>query len=193
MHPPVLPETAPFTPAQRGWLNGYLAATWPAMTGGTSTPPAPAAKQGLPVTILWGSQTGTAESVAKKLAKKLTASGHIPTVTDMAAFELASLPTLSHLLLITSTYGDGEPPDNAADLHAALMAEDAPALPDLHYSVFALGDSQYPDFCQCGIEFDQRLAALGATALAARIDADVDIDEPLATWETSVLSALTPA
>ena len=145
------------------------------------------------MTILWGSQTGTAEGVAKKVAKRLSAEGHVPTVVDMGEFECEALSSLSHLLIITSTYGDGEPPDNAADLYEALMGDTAPELKGLEYSVFALGDSEYPDFCKCGIDFDERLTALGAKAIAPRVDADVDVEEPFAVWESSVLSSLVPS
>ncbi|MDE0826705.1 MAG: flavodoxin domain-containing protein [Akkermansiaceae bacterium] len=186
--PPVLPDSAPFTPEQRGWLNGYLAATWTGFAGGGgAVAEAPA---GHAVTILWGSQTGTAEGVAKKMAKKLSAEGHVPTVVDMAEFECEGLSALTHVLIITSTYGEGEPPDNAADLYEALMGDAAPELKGLEYSVFALGDNEYPDFCKCGIEFDERLADLGAKAIAPRIDVDVDVDEPFAVWETAVVSSL---
>ncbi len=187
--PLTIPNTAPFSGAQRMWLKGYLDAINSALTpaAGTSTT---TAASGLPVTILWGSQTGNSESLGKKLTKTLSASGHSPTLRDMASVSAEDLTSISNLLIITSTYGDGEPPDNAAALHAALHAADAPSLSTLNYSVLALGDSSYPDFCKCGQDFHTRLTALGATPLTPIIEADVDYDAPFATWTDLLKTAL---
>ena len=198
-HPPSLPSSAPFTPAQRGWLNGYLAALSQATgdTTASATPdlpePSETAPSGLPVTILWGSQTGNTEGLAKKLSKRLTSEGHIPAIYDMAEYPRNDLPREKRLLILTSTYGDGEAPDNAADFHEFLLGDEAPELAGLEFAVFALGDSSYPDFCQCGIEFDERLAALGATRLCERIDADVEYDDPFSDWGSTVLERLAAA
>jgi sulfite reductase (NADPH) flavoprotein alpha-component len=144
----------------------------------------------IPVTILWGSQTGNAEGVAKKFLKVLNSGNYEPKVFDMAAYDKSRLPTEKNLLLITSTYGDGEPPDNASDLHEYIMGETVPSLKDVNFSVFALGDSEYPDFCQCGIEFDQRLEAFGAKRLFKRIDCDVDYDAEFVEWKQGVIEAM---
>jgi sulfite reductase (NADPH) flavoprotein alpha-component len=137
---------------------------------------------GLPVTILWGSQTGNSEALGKKLSKTLAAKGHSPTLRDMAAVSSADLAAAENVLIITSTYGDGEPPDNAAALHAALHAADAPPLASLNFAILALGDSSYPDFCKCGHDFQTRLTALGAKSLVPIIESDVEYDEPFAKW-----------
>lgn len=179
-----IPPNAPFTPEQIGWLNGYLAARMQ-VPGASSSPPLPAEVApvvGQRMTILWGSQTGTSESLAKKAAKTLSAKGHQVTVTDMAAIEADSLSSMEKLLVITSTYGDGEPPDNAMALHEALHGEGAPDLSNTSFSVLGLGDSEYPDFNQCAKEFDAVLEKLGGTRLAPLIESDVDYDEPFDTW-----------
>jgi sulfite reductase (NADPH) flavoprotein alpha-component len=111
----------------------------------------------------------------------------------MGEMGLTSLETIRHLLLITSTYGDGEPPDNAASLHALIHSETATALSRLSYSVLALGDSSYPDFCKCGHDFDQRLSALGGTRLCDVVECDVDYDIPFETWSDQIQKALTAA
>lgn len=190
-----VPNTAPFTGVQKMWLKGYLdalnSALMPPAGGTTAAAPAAAATApGLPVTILWGSQTGNSESLGKKLVKALAAKGHSPTLRDMADVSPADLSASERVLIITSTYGDGEPPDNAAALHAALHAADAPALAGVGFSVLALGDSNYPDFCKCGRDFHSRLTELGATPLTAIVECDVDYDAPFASWTKQLEQAL---
>jgi len=190
-----LRDNAPFTGAQRMWLKGFLdgissnLALAPAASSPIATAPTPA-PSGVPVTIAWGSQTGNSESLGRKLAKNLSAKGHVPVVMDMAEINPGDLAGLGHLLIITSTYGDGEPPDNAAPLHSALHSDHLPPLSSLNYSVFALGDSNYPSFCKCGHDFDQRLASLGAKRLTPIVEGDVDFDEPFAGWLRQIEQAL---
>ncbi len=175
-----LPEDAPFSPEQREWLNTFLTKKL------ADAQPA----QGREITILWGSQTGNAENLAKKTGKALAKVGFSPVVVDMAAYDKERLATEEHLLIITSTYGDGDPPDNAMDLHAWLMSDAAPKLEGVKYSVLSLGDTDYPDFCICGIEFDDRLKALGAEKIYDRVDCDVDYDDCYAKWRSGVLDSL---
>jgi sulfite reductase (NADPH) flavoprotein alpha-component len=145
------------------------------------------------VTIAWGSQTGTSEALARKAAKLLAAGGHVPTVLDMAQLAPDHLTGIGKLLVITSTYGDGEPPDNAADFYNSLHAVESLGISSLGYSVLALGDSSYPDFCKCGRDFDSRLSALGATRIAPIVECDVEFDEPFAAWISSVGASLVSA
>ncbi len=190
--PLTVPRNAPFTGAQRIWLKGFLDGINQALAPTTPGASVPAAEPagGSPVTILWGSQTGNSEALGKKLAKTLAAVGHKPTLKDMAASSPAELSDSELLLIITSTYGDGEAPDNAAALHRALLAEDAPSMTAVKYSVLALGDSNYTGFCQCGRDFDRRLAELGATRLNPLVECDVDFDEPYAAWSKTVMQAI---
>ena len=189
---PSIPDTAPFSAEQRAWLNGFFAGLTsvrevdPAAFGMAPEPAPPA----LPVTVLFGSQTGTAEGLAKQTAKALQASGFKPAVHDLDAVAPADLVGVERLLVITSTYGDGEMPDNAQAFWDALAAADAPRLDGTAYAVLALGDSSYPDFCQAGKALDARLDALGAHHLHARVDCDVEYDEPFATWLDAVQAAL---
>ena len=188
-----LPPNAPFSGAQKMWLKGFLDGISSAFPPATTHPAAPPAASlpapsapGLPVNILWGSQTGNSEALAKKLAKSLNTQGHSPTVHDMAEVSPTDLTNYRNLLIITSTYGDGEPPDNAAALHAALATPGAPPLTSVNFAILALGDSNYPDFCQCGHDFQTRLATLGATPMLAVHEADGDFDAPFATWSAQV-------
>lgn len=185
-----IPDNAPFTGSQRMWLKGFLDGISAGMPQApTAAPSSPAVGAGLPVTILWGSQTGTAEAYAKKLGKQLAAKGHSPQIIDMAEADIARLSSVHHLLIITSTYGDGEPPDNALPFHTALHAG-SPSLAGLNFSVFALGDSNYPDFCKCGHDFQNRLTQLGATPMHPISESDVDHDLPFMDWSSKVLSSL---
>ncbi len=179
-----IPNTAPFTGAQKMWLKGYLDAINSAIHSPSNETPilTASAPSGRALTILWGSQTGTSESLGKKLSKTLAAKGHTPTLRDMAEISPADLSGIEHLLIITSTYGEGEAPENAAALHAALHAADAPALPLLNFAVLALGDSSYAEFCKCGRDFHDRLSALGAKPLLPLVESDVDFDTPFANW-----------
>ncbi|MGJ3241811.1 MAG: diflavin oxidoreductase [Opitutales bacterium] len=185
---PYIPETAPFTEDQRSWLNGFLAGlhTEAPAEGGAPANAAPAT----PVTLLFGSQTGTAETLAKKASKALKAARCEPQVVDMADASVDELAAGGHVLILTSTYGEGDPPDNAQALHEALMADGAPRLDGLHYAVLGLGDSSYPDFCQCSREFDARLEALGAERFAPTVECDGDPDEGYAEWLDSVKAVL---
>jgi sulfite reductase (NADPH) flavoprotein alpha-component len=183
-----LPDDAPFNAEQRAWLNDFLSK---ALARGN--PAAAPSGPSIPVTVVYGSQTGTAEGLAKKLVKTLKKGNFEPEIHDMATYDRSRLASERNLLLITSTYGDGEPPDSAAELHSWLMSDAAPRLEGVSYSVLALGDTSYPDFCKCGIEFDTRLSELGANRIFSRVDVDVDPDAPYAEWSAGVLATLAPA
>lgn len=185
---PCIPENAPFSPDQRAWLNGFFAGLFSAHGApqGAVQKTAPM----VPLTILYGTQTGTAEGLAKKAAKEAGRRGFAATVLDMAATDLAKLAGEKNLLVITSTYGDGEPPDSGKELHSALKADDAPSMAGVNFSVCGLGDTNYTLFCQCGIDFDAFLEKRGAKRVSARVDCDLDYDEPFAKWLDTSLTAL---
>ncbi len=184
---PFVPDDAPFTPEQRAWLNRFFAANF-SPAGGMSVSAGPP----IPVTVLFASQTGNAESLGKKLVKDLKKGNFLPTLADVATYDTAKLATEKNLLIIASTYGDGEPPDSATSFHQWLHSDAAPSLAGVKFSVLALGDRTYPDFCQCGIEFDRRLEALGAERLHARVDCDVEFDAEYKSWSQAIIALLAP-
>ena len=189
---PVIPESAPFTPEQRAWLNGFLAGLFshvPLPDAGTGPAPKPLE----PLTILFGSQTGNAENLAKKIAKEAGQRGFAPTVQELGAFDLARLPAERNLLIVTSTYGDGEPPDNARAFWDKIRTDHAPRLEGVRFSLCALGDRNYPKFCQFGKDLDARLEQLGAQRVHPRQDCDVDFEEPFSAWLAGALNALSNA
>jgi sulfite reductase (NADPH) flavoprotein alpha-component len=184
---PFVPDDAPFTPEQRAWLNRFFAANFSPASGTL-----PSAGPPVPVTVLFASQTGNAEGLAKKLVKDLKKGNFLPTLSDLAQYDPTKLASEKNILLIASTYGDGEPPDSATAFHQWLHSDAAPSLAGVKYSVLALGDSSYPDFCQCGIEFDTRFAALGAERLHARVDCDVEFDAEYKAWSQAIITLLAP-
>jgi len=186
---PVLPESAPFTPEQRAYLNGFFAGLFSRTAAGVATP-APAAKPLAPLTILFGTQTGNAETLAKRIAKEAGKRGFAPTTHDLAKYPVTQLASERSLLVITSTYGDGEPPDNAKAFWEFLAGGGAPKLPDLRFSVCALGDTNYPQFCAFGKALDARLETLGAKRVHARVDCDVDYEAAFSAWLGAALGAL---
>ena len=189
---PQLPLNAPFTADQRAWLNGWIAGVLASKLSDTpATTVALAAA--VPLLILFGTQTGSAEGLAKKLAKEAQSKGFAPKVLGMDEHTQVDLATCGRLLCITSTYGDGDPPDNATTFWAWLNADDAPRLETLQYSVLALGDTNYEKFCQFGKMVDSRLEALGAKRAYERVDCDTDYDMPFASWMAAALAALNPS
>ncbi|MFC5452863.1 assimilatory sulfite reductase (NADPH) flavoprotein subunit [Paenibacillus aestuarii] len=184
---------------QRIWLSGYLSAPQgaaaAAIPGGV---PSAAPAGGAPavskeVTVLFGSQTGKSQGLAKKMTAKLQQLGFQVTLASMGDFKPNNLKKVKNLLIVVSTHGEGDPPDNALSFHEFLHSKRAPQLEDLQFSVLALGDTSYEFFCKTGKDFDQRLEELGAKRLSPRIDCDVDFDESAAEWMNQVLASLSEA
>ncbi len=178
---PFIPENAPFRPDQRLWLNGYLAGLCAAVRVPSDVAPALAAPA-VPLAILYGSQTGTAEGLAKKIAKEAKSRGWAPEVVAADHFSKVDWKAQTRLLVVTSTYGDGEMPDNARAFWAWLQKDEAAVLAHLEYAVLALGDTNYPEFCAAGKKIDERLAALGAKRLHARAECDADYETRAKEW-----------
>ncbi|MCR8855600.1 assimilatory sulfite reductase (NADPH) flavoprotein subunit [Lysinibacillus fusiformis] len=170
---------------QKIWLNGYLSAPQATQEAVVETIPA-AAPITKTMTILYGSQTGNSQGLAEKYASLLKAQNVDVTVSSLGKFKASNLKKITNLLLIVSTHGEGDPPDQAIQFYEFLHSKRAPKLEHLQYSVLALGDSSYEFFCKTGKDFDEQFAKLGATRIVPRTDCDVDYDDAAAQWFSAV-------
>jgi len=181
--------TSSYSSLQLAWASGYLAAKSESGQSVKLSPAlAPVAAKTL--TILYASQTGNAKGVASKLAESAKAAGISVVLKNTADYKVKSIKNETHLLIVASTNGEGEAPDDAIEFHEFLLGKKAPKLPNLSYSVLALGDSSYEFFCQTGKDFDERLKALGAKQVTPRIDCDVDYDTDSESWTLNIVETL---
>lgn len=179
----LIPADAPFSAQQESWLAGFIAGIAAAGRRDSADADAPAAT----VDVLIGTQTGNAELVADDVVAGARARGLGGRATALDDVTPEALAAMSHVIVVTSTYGEGEMPDNAGLFWEALQSDTAPRLEGVRYSVLGLGDRGYDDFCQAAKLIDTRLEQLGATRLHERVDCDVDFEEPAAEWTTAVL------
>ncbi|WP_280342778.1 bifunctional nitrate reductase/sulfite reductase flavoprotein subunit alpha [Nocardia neocaledoniensis] len=184
---PVLPATAPLSTQARLWVDGLLAGMYSRATGSGIEPDTGETPPTRPVTVLWASQTGNAEELAATVAARLTDAGFLPSLLDMDSCELSTLT--GDVLLVTSTFGDGGPPDNGADF-ATRLADSVARFPAVRYAVFALGDSSYDDFCGHGRTLDRLFAERGAQRLLPRVDCEPDFADAADQWLEDVLAVL---
>ena len=172
-------------PVQRGWLSGFLAAPG----SPSAVVPAPVAAGKL--VVLYGTESGNSEVLADRTVKAAKKRGFQAVMKNMSEISPADLTKAANLLVIVSTWGDGEPPESAVSFYKAFMATDE-SLSGVRFSVCALGDTSYEKFCQIGKDVDSRLEALGATRISTRQDCDVDYEESYDAWLENSLSALAP-
>ncbi len=187
---PYIPEDAPFNGEQKYWLAGFLAGLHSrllVLEGQQQTAAAAGAAATTQLHILFGSQTGNAEALAQSAAKAARAKGLVPVVQGLGEVDIEVFAAMRHVLIVTSTYGEGEMPDNAQLFWQAISASTAPRLEQMHFAILAIGDTSYDGFCQAGKFIDMRLEQLGAKRVTDRIDCDIDFEEPSEQWIASTM------
>lgn len=187
---PTIPESAPFSHEQRLWLNGFLAGYFARKPSPQTTPERTSPSTvGKPLRICYGSQTGTAQALANRFAAYATKRGFNAQVTDLADYSKLQWTSESNVCLVTSTYGEGEMPDNAQAFWNWLGSDNIGSCQHLRFSVLALGDRNYAEFCAAGKKLDLRLEELGAHRIFPRSDCDVDYEAVAQVWMEGVLCA----
>ena len=201
---PLLPTTAPFAAEQiavlngvmaatnaeqRSWLSGFLAG-FQAGTVAHSSVPAAAATPKRPLTILYGTESGNSEAVAMRARQAAARLGFAAKLVDMADATPQTIATARNVLIVASTWGEGDPPQRAVDFYTALMGDTAPRFDGVAFGVLALGDSAYAKFCETGRRLDERLVALGGRRIVSLRECDLDYTAPSGGWIEEALQAL---
>ncbi|HDS7092204.1 TPA: NADPH-dependent assimilatory sulfite reductase flavoprotein subunit [Klebsiella pneumoniae] len=181
--------TTDFTPTQLAWVSGYFWGVLNQQSGAAVAEPAPAAEVPT-ITLISASQTGNARRVAEALRDDLLAAKLNVKLVNAGDYKFKQIAAEKLLVVVTSTQGEGEPPEEAVALHKFLFSKKAPKLDGTAFAVFGLGDTSYEFFCQSGKDFDNKLAELGAERLLDRVDADVEYQAAAAEWRARVVEAL---
>lgn len=171
---------------QLHWVSGYVAG----LAEARAVVPVPAAEPDSALTILYGSQTGNGQGIAESLAQMARDKGFAVRLDSLAHYKPANLKREALLALVISTHGEGEPPDDAELFHEFLLSAKAPSLGGLSYSVLALGDSSYANYCQTGRELDARLGQLGAVQLSGLVECDLDYEDIAGAWSADLVAEL---
>ncbi|MCR9030246.1 NADPH-dependent assimilatory sulfite reductase flavoprotein subunit [Citrobacter amalonaticus] len=181
--------TTDLTPTQLAWVSGYFWGTLNQQPGAAVAAPAPAVE--MPgITLISASQTGNARRVAEALRDDLLAAKLSVTLVNAGDYKFKQIANEKLLVVVTSTQGEGEPPEEAVALHKFLFSKKAPKLDNTAFAIFGLGDTSYEFFCQSGKDFDSKLAELGGERLLDRVDADVEYQAAAAEWRARVVEVL---
>lgn len=181
------------TAEQQIWLTGYLTAQQGSVTQTAEAPQQVAeyvlnnesesqTNNNRHITVVYGSETGNAQSLAEIFAERLVEHNYTVKLTAMDEIKQKEFKKVEDLFVITATHGEGDPPDNALTFHEFIHSRKAPKLENVRFSVLALGDESYEYFCQTGKDFDAKLLELGAERLADRQDCDLDFDDLAEKW-----------
>ncbi|ELR4953620.1 NADPH-dependent assimilatory sulfite reductase flavoprotein subunit [Salmonella enterica] len=181
--------TTDFTPEQLAWVSGYFWGVLNPRSGADAVARAPE-RGSLGITLISASQTGNARRVAEALRDDLLAVNLNVNLVNAGDYKFKQIACEKLLVVVTSTQGEGEPPEEAVALHKFLFSKKAPRLNNTAFAVFSLGDTSYEFFCQAGKDFDNKLAELGGERLLDRVDADVEYQTVAAQWRARIVDVL---
>ncbi|ART82221.1 sulfite reductase [NADPH] flavoprotein, alpha-component [Oceanisphaera profunda] len=184
---------AELSATQLAWVSGYFYGISQHTAGIAAPGPIAVAQPAGKLTIIYASQTGNAKGVAEELKASASANGVAVSLFNAADYKVRNLKKETHVLIVASTNGEGEAPDDAIEFHKELKAGKAGKLDGLQYGVIGLGDSSYEFYCQTGKDFDEYLSKAGATPLLARLDADVDYDAVCQSWSQEAVALVKEA
>ncbi|MEK0166566.1 NADPH-dependent assimilatory sulfite reductase flavoprotein subunit [Pseudescherichia vulneris] len=183
--------TTDLTPTQLAWVSGYFWGVLNQQPGAAAMAAAPAPAAETPtITLLSASQTSNARRVAEALRDDLLAAKLNVNLVNAGDYKFKQIANEKLLVVVASTQGEGEPPEEAVALHKFLFSKKAPKLNGSAFAVFGLGDTSYEFFCQCGKDFDSKLAELGAERLLDRVDADVEYQTAASEWRARIVEIL---
>jgi len=188
--------TTDLTPTQLAWVSGYFWGVLNQQLGAAALTPASATVEAPAITLISASQTGNARRVAEALRDDLLAAKLNVNLVNAGDYKFKQIASEKLLVIVASTQGEGEAPEEAVALHKFLFSKKAPKLNDTAFAVLGLGDTSYEFFCQAGKDFDSKLAELGGERLLDRVDADVEFQTAAAEWRArlvDVLKARAPA
>ena len=178
---PIIEKIKTLNKEKISWLGGYIRGLLDTTENNISVK-----STATSINILYGSQTGNAKDLAEKLANYLKDKGIAVKIDNMLDYRTSQLKKQKYLFIIVSTQGNGEPPDEATCLYEFLQSNDKLDLANLKYTILALGDSSYPDFCQTGVDFDVMFSKFGAKKIIDRVDCDLDFDDDFLNWQKQV-------
>ena len=187
---PYIPNDAPFNNDQRSWISGFIAGLESQRFLDGSKDNQEISKNVNVMNVLYGTQTGNAEELANEAAIIANGKGYSTKINELDSMNMDSLASMENAIIVVSTYGEGEMPDNAGIFWQSISSSNAPSLDKLNYAVLGLGDTSYDEFCKAGKLIDTRFEQLGAKRLYPRIDCDVDYEEPANIWLNEVMTVL---
>lgn len=182
--------TTDLTPTQLAWVSGYFWGVLNQQPGAAAVAATPAAVAAPTITLISASQTGNARRVAEALRDDLLAAKLNVNLVNAGDYKFKQIASEKLLVIVASTQGEGEPPEEAVALHKFLFSKKAPKLDGTAFAVLGLGDTSYEFFCQAGKDFDSKLAELGGERLLDRVDADVEYQAAASEWRARVVETL---
>ena len=185
----VISDAIPFSVDQQVWMQGYIAGLKAQMD---SKPLVQDDKDVIMLDILYGTQTGSAESIAQDMSQVAKDAGMVANIKPLDDIDMAMFSKMENVAIVTSTYGEGEMPDNSQIFWESLCQSTAPKLDNMKFSVLGLGDTSYDEFCHAGKLLDTRLEQLGAKRIEERVDCDLDFDVQAEKWISTVVSKWKP-